>query len=247
MNKMVSGMITERQKTILNAVIREYVATAEPVASEHVVEKYRLPYSPATVRNELISLEEAGLLAQPHTSAGRVPTDKGYRFFISHATGTETPREMPGREEQAIMEIREADDPAEFIRQSSRVLAHLTRNLVLAGFAEEQFFYKSGFGEVMLAPEFSEAELMHEFTALADVIDEELWRMLGMFDARSGQPQVFIGRENPIPDARRYGMIVSIGPTHFDKESMIVMIGPKRMDYERNVAILKQFQEILNR
>src|SRR5438132_10820929 len=72
----------ERQRELLRAVIREYIATAEPVASAALVRRYGLGVSSATVRNELASLEELGLLSHPHTSAGRVPTDLGYRYFI---------------------------------------------------------------------------------------------------------------------------------------------------------------------
>ncbi len=72
----------ERQRDLLRAVIREYIATAQPVASAALVRQYRLDVSSATVRNELATLEELGLLTHPHTSAGRVPTDLGYRYFI---------------------------------------------------------------------------------------------------------------------------------------------------------------------
>ena len=71
--------ITERQQHILGTLIREYVASAEPVASGDLVHKHRLPYSSATVRSELVALDEAGYLTQPHTSAGRIPTDRGSR------------------------------------------------------------------------------------------------------------------------------------------------------------------------
>ncbi len=71
-----------RQRDILHAVIREHIASARPVASAALVRRYRLDVSTATVRNELASLEELGLLTHPHTSAGRVPTDLGYRYFI---------------------------------------------------------------------------------------------------------------------------------------------------------------------
>ncbi|MGC8873569.1 MAG: heat-inducible transcriptional repressor HrcA [Chloroflexia bacterium] len=74
--------LTERRKEILKLVIQEYVRTAQPVPSEVLVQKYGLPVSPATVRNELAALEELGLLTHPHTSAGRVPTDRGYRCFV---------------------------------------------------------------------------------------------------------------------------------------------------------------------
>ena len=75
--------LTERQKGLLSLVIHEYIRTATPVGSKSLVNQYHLDYSPATVRNELAALTEAQLLMQPHTSAGRVPTEKGYRFFVS--------------------------------------------------------------------------------------------------------------------------------------------------------------------
>src|ERR1700716_3912229 len=74
--------LAERQREILRAVIREFITTAQPVASGALVRRYGLPLSSATVRNELSELEDLGLLTHPHTSAGRVPTDLGYRFFI---------------------------------------------------------------------------------------------------------------------------------------------------------------------
>lgn len=236
-------MISQRQKSILDAVIREYVAIAGPVASEHVVKKYHLPYSPATVRSELLALDEAGLLTQPHTSAGRVPTDKGYRFFINNLAGDGIPK----TDEETLRELCSVDEPAEFLKQASRILAHLTQSVTLAGFPADDLFYKSGIGWAMLAPEFSETEFMHDFSALVDTIDEEISRIIEILAMNTfGGPRVFIGRENPIPVARRYGMIVSRLETPFEKESLVALLGPKRMNYERNIAILRNFQEILS-
>src|SRR5436853_5965539 len=76
--------ISLRKQQVLRALVEEYIHTATPVASETLVRKYRLPFSSATVRNELAGLEEAHLIYQPHTSAGRVPTDLGYRYFVEH-------------------------------------------------------------------------------------------------------------------------------------------------------------------
>ena len=232
--------LTERQKTILGALIREYVATAEPVASSGLVQKYRLPYSPATVRNELLALDETGYLAQPHTSAGRIPTDKGYRFYINRLEGGDG---LTRGEEAAIRELRELDDPSEFMRQTSRLLAHLSRSLALAGFPDEALFYQFGIREVMQEPEFADLALMHEFSALMDVIGDEL---LSRFDPEEfAEPRAFVGRENPIREARHYGMIVSSIETPFEKESVIALIGPKRMDYEHNLSILRHFRQLL--
>ncbi|HUF53471.1 MAG TPA: heat-inducible transcriptional repressor HrcA [Dehalococcoidia bacterium] len=75
-------MLTERRKQLLQYIVEEYVQTAQPVGSQAIVKKYQLPFSSATIRNEMGALEDAGFIAQPHTSAGRVPTDAGYRFYV---------------------------------------------------------------------------------------------------------------------------------------------------------------------
>jgi heat-inducible transcriptional repressor len=83
-------MLDERKTAILGAVVQEYIATAQPVGSGHIAKKPGVEVSSATVRNEMAVLEQEGFLVQPHTSAGRIPTDKGYRFFVDHLT-------QPGR------------------------------------------------------------------------------------------------------------------------------------------------------
>ncbi len=80
-------MITERQKLILALIIREFVETPQPVGSKRLVDAYHLDFSSATIRNEMAALTESGYLHQPHTSAGRVPTEEGYRFFVSQLMG----------------------------------------------------------------------------------------------------------------------------------------------------------------
>src|SRR5437870_12196472 len=91
--------ITERQRQILSVLIEEYVTTARPVASEHITGQYGLNVSSATVRNEMVELERAGLIAQPHTSAGRVPSDRGYRYFVENLM---TPASLPLSEQRTI-------------------------------------------------------------------------------------------------------------------------------------------------
>jgi heat-inducible transcriptional repressor len=117
--------LDRRAQQVLAAVIREYIATAEPVASAQLVRGYKLDVSPATVRNELAALEEAGLLTHPHTSAGRVPTDLGYRYFIE----TLMPRPSLGADEQVTVshQFQQAlQDTAAWLRVAASSLARLT-------------------------------------------------------------------------------------------------------------------------
>lgn len=236
--------LSERQQSILDAVIREYVLRPEPVASEALVRKHRLPYSPATVRSELQTLEDSGYLTQPHTSAGRTPTDKGYRFFI-HRMEQGEPEAITGREERALASVRTIDDPFEFVKQASRILAELTRSAVIAGLPEDDLFYKAGIGEAMQDPEFAEAPSLQGFSLLLDELDDAVDLIFKEFVAATPRaPRIFIGRENPIPAARPYGMIIAACDTPFHREGVVVVIGPKRMDYRRNISLLGAFQEL---
>jgi heat-inducible transcriptional repressor len=114
-----------RARQVLGAVIREYIATAEPVASIQLVRGYRLDVSPATVRNELAALRAAGLLTHPHTSAGRVPTDLGYRYFIE--TLMPSPSLRPEEQVTVSHQFQQAlQDTAAWLRVAASSLARLT-------------------------------------------------------------------------------------------------------------------------
>lgn len=115
----------ERQREILRAVIREYIGSAQPVASATLVQRYRLEVSPATVRNELAALEDAGLLTHPHTSAGRIPTDLGYRYFIESLMPEAALR--PDEQVTVSHQFQQAQrDTAEWLRLAASILARLT-------------------------------------------------------------------------------------------------------------------------
>jgi heat-inducible transcriptional repressor len=124
MNQQSLTELTERRKRILRLVIQEYVCSATPVASETLVKKYDLGVSSATVRNELAALEEQGLLTHPHTSAGRVPTDLGYRFFVeSLMTWSPLPSEERRMIRHQFYQVR--TDMDEWTRLAATALARL--------------------------------------------------------------------------------------------------------------------------
>ncbi len=120
-----------RRRTVLGLVIREYVAGAQPVGSQHLVKRYGLGYSPATVRNELAALEKSGYLTHPHTSAGRVPTEKGYRFFVEHLLA-EAP--LPLSEQRMIRHQFHQSrlEMEQWVHLAAAVLANTTRSAALA-------------------------------------------------------------------------------------------------------------------
>ncbi|HEX6149103.1 heat-inducible transcriptional repressor HrcA [Nocardioides sp.] len=122
-------MQDDRRLAVLRAIVEDYVATEEPVGSKALVERHGLGVSPATVRNDMAALEEEGFITQPHTSAGRVPTDKGYRLFVDRLT---TIKPMSAAERRAIATILDgAVDLDDVVHRSVRLLAQLTRQVAV--------------------------------------------------------------------------------------------------------------------
>ncbi|GAW49947.1 MULTISPECIES: heat-inducible transcriptional repressor HrcA [unclassified Nocardioides] len=122
-------MQEERRLAVLRAIVEDYVATEEPVGSKSLVERHGLGVSPATVRNDMAALEDEGYITQPHTSAGRVPTDKGYRLFVDRLT---TVKPMSAAEKRAIATILDgAVDLDDVVNRSVRLLAQLTRQVAV--------------------------------------------------------------------------------------------------------------------
>jgi heat-inducible transcriptional repressor len=119
----------ERRFAVLRAIVADYVSNQEPVASKAIVERHNLGVSSATVRNDMAALEEDGYIAQPHTSAGRVPTDKGYRLFVDRLSEV---KPLSAAERRAIRTFLDgATDLDDVLRRSVRMLAQLTRQVAI--------------------------------------------------------------------------------------------------------------------
>jgi heat-inducible transcriptional repressor len=122
-------MLDDRKLDVLRAIVEDYVSTREPVGSKVLVERHQLGVSPATVRNDMAVLEEEGFITQPHTSAGRIPTDKGYRLFVDKLTSVKT---LSSAERRAIATFLEgAVDLDDVVHRSVRLLAQLTQQVAI--------------------------------------------------------------------------------------------------------------------
>ncbi|MEU3945358.1 heat-inducible transcriptional repressor HrcA [Streptomyces sp. NPDC029526] len=122
-------MLSERRLQVLRAIVQDYVGTEEPVGSKALTERHNLGVSPATVRNDMAALEDEGYIAQPHTSAGRIPTDKGYRLFVDKLAGV---KPMSPPERRAIQNFLEgAVDLDDVVARTVRLLAQLTRQVAV--------------------------------------------------------------------------------------------------------------------
>jgi len=122
-------VLSERRLEVLRAIVQDYVGTEEPVGSKALTERHRLGVSPATVRNDMAVLEDEGFIAQPHTSAGRIPTDKGYRLFVDRLAGV---KPLSAAERRAIQNFLDsAVDLDDVVGRTVRLLAQLTRQVAV--------------------------------------------------------------------------------------------------------------------
>ena len=235
-------MITERQKAILFTVVNEYVKGAEPVSSQQLYESHDFGVSPATLRSEFAALDEEGYLSQPHTSAGRVPTDKGYRLFVDALLGQ---RERDEKRMKDLLHrlVRFQAEGNALFAQMARMIASLSGSAVFSGPMGSRAFFKSGIHEVLNQPELEDASQRKRFGDVVDSFDEKFGVFSGALEEEG--PSVFIGKENPLAPARDFSMMISKYRLP-DDEGVVVIFGPKRMDYRRNLRLLDALEDFFD-
>ena len=224
--------MTERQIAILTAIIEQYAEVASPVGSVTLARLFNV--SSATIRSEMAKLEELGFIAQPHTSAGRIPTDKGYRFYVNLLTQQNEPvvedRSARAIEARVSTHGSRADRA---IRSAVDSLVDLTQNLGLATIGDE--LYLSGMGNLFSQPEFLQGTSAQSVARLLDNL--EPW----LREAAPNEPlNVFIGSENPIGKTSGATLIVSRFRSPYSDNSYIGVLGPTRQSYARVMRLVRQ-------
>jgi len=224
-----------RQESFLKLVVEEYIATAEPVGSRALCEKYGLAVSPATVRNDMAALEEEGYLRAPHTSAGRIPTEKAFVHYLKRFVepGQKTP-------DASRMRTPKATDDEETVRTLAKTLSELSGEMAIAAF-DPQWSYYAGVGNLFSKPDFGDLEVMKALSQMVDRFDEVVAEI---FDRIPRQTQVMIGEQNPFGNDMSAIMVKYRLPSgHI---GLLGLVGPMRMDYGRNIALLERAKEILD-
>lgn len=226
--------LTERQRTIFRLVVEGHISTGEPIGSEWVVAQLSAKCSSATVRNELLELERGGLLKQPHTSAGRVPTEEGYRAYIETFM---QPAEVGAEVE--IVEHDLAGTPEEKVRQIARELSDLAGNIVMVG-VDPRSMYSVGMGQMYSAPEASNTEVMRQISIALDRTDDLMDNLFEV--ARAGDVKILIGKQNPI-DENLSLMVTTYASS--EGERIMALLGFMRMRYDRNIALMQAMKRLL--
>lgn len=234
--------MNSRQEKILATVIEEYTQTAVPVGSQILVSKYGFDVSPATIRNDMMSLEEEGYLYQPHISAGRIPTDKGYRYFVEEMMGD---KELSKEEQQKMQRefLKLKAQNTRLTKTTAKLLSHVSGNFAISGLIDNDEFADFGIRELMEAPEFQELDEMCRLVEVLDYMDErfdQLAQELG-----DDETKIFIGKENPIREISNCSMIVSPYRLKSGEKGILALIGPKRMKYAKNKSMIEYMKKLL--
>jgi heat-inducible transcriptional repressor len=229
--------MTERQTMILFAIVEQYAEVASPVGSSLLAKLFHV--SSATIRADMAELERLGYIAQPHTSAGRVPTDKGYRFYVNGLSSNTTESTVERHAERALTaRVQDGGLPERTIRNAVETLVQLTHNLGLATIGNQ--LYMSGLSNLFGQPEFHQGNQVRQVARLLDNL--EPW----LKEAAPNEPlSVFIGQENPVGRSAGCTLIISRFRSPYSDRSYIGILGPTRQSYRDVMQLVRHTGEVL--
>lgn len=234
--------MNSRQQKILSAVIEEYTQTAIPVGSQILATKYDFAVSSATIRNDMTALEEEGYLHQPHISAGRIPTDKGYRYFVEEVMKD---KELSKDEQQKLQRefLKLKAQNTRLTRTTAKLLSNMSGTFAISGMVDKDEFADFGMRELMEQPEFQELDDVCRLAEALDYIDEKFDQLLK--DVKVGETKIFIGKENPINEISNCSMMVAPYKLKSGEKGILALIGPKRMKYAKNKSMIEYVKKLL--
>ncbi len=224
----------KRQAEVLVIIVRNYVDTAEPVGSRFVAR--HLGVSSATIRNVMADLEEAGYITQPHTSAGRIPTDRGYRYYIDSLM------RVRNINESVVRSVKEGYNQAmrsleDVLERTSHLISHLTNYVGVALLSKYDKLYLDGTSHIIEQPEFKDFRKL--YTLLKSLEDKRNILNLLAGDFGDGQLTIHIGKENHYSYMNDCSIVTRGYRIKGKVSGRLGVIGPKRMIYERVIPTVE--------
>jgi len=223
-----------RQEKMLISLVGEYIKKAAPVASGFLAGRGSFKLSSATIRNEMAALEEKGYITQPHTSAGRIPTEFGYNFYLEKI---DIKKDIKISEKDREVLNKSAKSEEMPNKKIAKMLAEISGEAVILAFNAKDIYY-TGLSNLFGKPEFSDQDLAKRIGEVVDELDEVMYKI---FDDVPDEIKVLIGSKNPFSD----NCSVIISKCKKGK-GVIAVLGPMRMDYKKNVGLVKYVKEILD-
>ncbi|NQV90565.1 hypothetical protein HQ487_04140 [Candidatus Uhrbacteria bacterium] len=229
-------MLETRTELVLKLVVEDYIRTAAPVGSKYLNEQYQLGVSDATIRNELALLERDGYLRAPHTSAGRIPTEMAYVYYLQHL-----------RDKRFVLQgspIKSAErgngDAETTLKTIAKRLVEISGETAIVAI-DPKWSYYTGVANLFHKPDFHDPEMMQTLSALVDQFDEVMHKL---YRTLPEGPQVFIGSGNPFGEE----MATILVRYRIDQETegLLGIVGPLRMDYSKNLALIERAKEVID-
>ncbi len=230
-----------RQAKLLMAIIDQFIQTAEPVGSKHLLESGGFCLSGATIRNEMRFLGDEGFLEKPHISAGRIPTAKGYRLYVKEFMKPSTQEKAVQKRFDTLREMYFRRKDQERAYEAVGLLSQMTPNVAFATVPHKPGVFYLGLANVLRQPEFQENPVLA--SRVVEVLEEKLNEVLGKIDIDE-RVQYFIGDEHILPHIQSVSMMVT-GYRVRDHRGALGVIGPMRMDYAYNTVALEMVAGLL--
>jgi len=230
-------MLESRKKQLFLSLIAEHIRSAAPVGSRILAENPAIGKSSATVRNDLSDLEKEGLITHPHTSAGRIPTVRGWKYYIEELME----EQPPARKAQAALERIAHDkklEPQDMLKSVARTLAELSKNASVMAFSQHDVYY-TGLSNIFSKPEFAELELVRNMSAVIDHLDEVVEKL---FERIALGTHILLGEDNPF--GADCGAVIT-KTSHHGHERLFGVLGPMRMDYGSTQGLINYTAKLL--
>lgn len=238
-------MSEDRRKNVLKAIVSHFIKTAEPVGSETILVSYHFHVSPATIRNDMVVLEKDGFIFQPHTSAGRIPTDLGYRLYVDEIADYNLAR----KEALAVLKSVQLEYKMQKVREllydSVSLLSRAANCASFATTPDNPRAFFLGMSNVLRQPEF-----MGDSVRASEVVEvmERGDNFVGLLADLNIDDTVktFIGEENIIPQIQSCSIIV----TKYQRDGFtgfLGILGTKRMNYPLNIVLVEEIKKLLEK
>lgn len=225
----------EHLRRILSYVVEQAVETGEPVGSQHLVDRYGMEVSSATVRNYFMALEELGMIMQPHTSSGRLPSEQGYRFYVENIL---KPRPLSRKETNELTQsVAGLDNDVQRLKVCAKTAAELSQNAVVVGVGNMDSYY-TGLTNLFSQQEFKDWNRVVSMSDVLDRLDEVLIRLR---NARFELPTTLIGSACP------FGPMCGTVMVNVGEGEILCVLGPMRMDYGQAISLTSKIQDVMKR
>lgn len=231
--------MTKRQKKIFNIIISEYIKTAQPIGSECLADHSSLKVSSATIRNEMAVLADEGYLSQPHISAGRIPTLKGFQYYVENLLVKKRPSV---KEKKLLATAMEHNDHEDLLRQLTKQIALVSQELSILTIGSHSFYY-TGLSYLFNQPEFTEHEVVYNISQVVDHLDRTMFEI---FESIGDETEILIGEGNPFSDFCSV-IFTRCKLSSRNEYNLIGILGPIRMDYNKNLGLINYVKDLIAR